>query len=610
MKKCSIHSTTYPVLDWQTTRVGEELEESWETWHNGMGETTKYSGQGFYTAADSGVDTTAYGMARISPVLNAVTATGVDASTVGYFFETVSPNGTKYVYFCQGEVIYKLNFTTGATVGTNKTVTGGVAGVFGKPFKFGGVWHIPQQYGAGVIQKLTTVHNTLGANDDTWTTISPDLGSNWTHGTVFQLNNAPVIALSYSDQIITNTTSSATGWTAQGEVGDSSTVITDLVEAQGFLYVAKEDNLYEFDTSGSSKPIIPFLNRDNVDVDNGRGSHAFGDIIFYPSTQGLWRYRIGIGALPIGPDTIRTFTVAAGQSPSIRLRHRNVFSMGEWIYSAYGTALLCGRLRREGDAPGHEMVWHEILNGISNQRAFFTDSAYKIWMAGALADKIFFTDAFGADGGPGGATTRGAANNNYTLVFDERDFGFPYVQKQLRICLAELENWSSQVTGRVKFFRDGGSVDSDNIINSTSGGVLEGLFTVGTRDTCYRVRPEFQFVVGGTWTNTNDPRLLRLSLRARSPDEIEVTIPADQEILKEYGLTPETVEDNLRHLQNAGAGATSVGMVAVREPGPEAGQVATSSFNAQVVAVTDGRYDSPQGINYVFRVTLRRWITD
>ena len=52
MKKCSINSIAYPVLDWQTTRVGEELEESWETWHNGMGETTKYSGQGFYTAAD------------------------------------------------------------------------------------------------------------------------------------------------------------------------------------------------------------------------------------------------------------------------------------------------------------------------------------------------------------------------------------------------------------------------------------------------------------------------------------------------------------------------------------------------------------------------------
>src|SRR3990172_1878325 len=80
----------------------------------------------------------------------------------------------------------------------------------------------------------------------------------------------------------------ADAWTSDSQkVGDSTTAITALVEAAGNLYVAKEDSLYEFGTEAESRNAIPFLSRGKIDSENGKGTIAFGNIVIYPSKDGM-----------------------------------------------------------------------------------------------------------------------------------------------------------------------------------------------------------------------------------------------------------------------------------------------------------------------------------
>ncbi|KKK81786.1 hypothetical protein LCGC14_2809950, partial [marine sediment metagenome] len=349
-------------------------------------------------------------------------------------------------------------------------------------------------------------------------------------------------------------------WSGGSSVGDTSTKITDLVEAQGQLFPCKEDNLYSFGIEAESFPVIPFLGRGKVDADNGKGSFSFGDEIIYMSKGNLWRYRIGGGALPVGLNTIRSWR----RVPNIGTpQHgRPVFgvSVGEyWYYLqnvADGSYLIQARKRREGDPAGHELIQHSVLT-IPLSKGLGVDSRNRLWIKGASAFEglrdirvIELAD----DGSLDTTDRKGQVSQFHYIFFDERNPGRPQDKVQLRRFTVELEgDWDATTSLSLRLYRDDGT--SASVVGSaiTSSGITTNNWTVGTNDTCYRFRPYLILTTNSSYTPKNSqPDILRVIIGIRFPEIIRIVVNADPEALKAGGKHPIEVEQNLRRLQNKG----------------------------------------------------------
>ena len=183
---------------------------------------------------------------------------------------------------------YTYDSDTGLTLDATDTTASGVAG---RPAKMNGNWYVPMSTTASA-QKITGV--TVADVTGTW---EADHLSTYQKGitpTLVRVNADTQHQVDFNEDTgdITDT------WSGGQKAGDSSTKITELVEASGELFACKEDNLYKFGVEAESFPVIPFIDRGKIDADNGKGSFAFGDEIIYMSEGNLWRYRIGRGALP------------------------------------------------------------------------------------------------------------------------------------------------------------------------------------------------------------------------------------------------------------------------------------------------------------------------
>ncbi|KKK83165.1 hypothetical protein LCGC14_2796120, partial [marine sediment metagenome] len=347
-------------------------------------------------------------------------------------------------------------------------------------------------------------------------------------------------------------------WSGGQKAGDSSTKITELMEAQGELFAAKEDNLYKFGVEAESFPVIPFIQRGKIDADNGKGSFAFGDEIIYMSKGDLWRYRIGRGALPLGLNTIRSWrnipvigTVKDGR-PTYGVQ------VGEYWYYLHNrderSFLIQARKRREGDPAGHELIQHVVLR-IPLSKGLGVDSKNRLWIKGAdisASARDIRVIQLAEDGSLDLANRKGQADSNHDIAFDERNPGRPQDKVQIRHYTVELEgDWDSTTPLQLKLYRDDGQADDvGNTI--TSGGVTTRNPTVGTNDTAFRFRPRLTLTTTSSYTPKNsDPQVLRIIVGLRSAEIVRIVIPADEGALPS-GFTAIDVEQNLRRLQNQG----------------------------------------------------------
>lgn len=582
-----IDGRAYPLLEqqgrvgWSLLQAGRALEELWDDWSAGMGETRRVTGRGYsYTY---NMDATAKGMLRLSP-FGGTTSLSTSDGVQGYFFEAQSSTAT-YVYLVEGQYIHK--FQSDGTYVSTTSVTGGSAG---RPASFNGKWYVP--FGSvAYARRLDTVADPPTA--DTWTAMT------WyaDHLATYQQGSTPMLARAHTTNQV-SLSSDASSWGSDVSVGDSSTAITDLLEAQGFLYVPKEDNLYEFDEAGNSRPAIPFLIKQASDPDNGKGSHAFGDIIFYPCTYGLWRYRIGSGAVPVGPDEIASNVPAPQISPPLAYRHRDVTSAGGWIYalyddrSSYACQVLVGQFRQVRREGFPELLWHTLHVG-GRTRGIYISSSNDLWTWNAYPTVNYVEYIpLAADGSPRIESDRSPTGGIYT-VFDERDFNSPFEKKQLQLLEVETENWVSSASLQMSLSLDGAAF-SDVGSAITSSGISS--IALGTSYTCYRVRPRVTVTLSSH--DGTDCRILRVRLRAKAPAVYEALIPASEGDLRGYGLSPRDARQTLARLQNRG-------LVTIREPG-----AVGTTFQGEVNAVEETTVDTGQGLAWALRVLINRWTTE
>ena len=492
---------------------------------------------------------------------------------------------------------YTFDPDTGITLSATDTTASAVAG---RPAKMNGNWYSPMGSAASA-QKLTGV---------TWA----DVTGTWKadHLSTFQKGVTPTLARVNSTTQNTVELNADTGdvgdnWTNESEkVGDTSAKITELVEAQGQLYVCKEDNLYAFGTEAESFPVIPFIQRGKIDSDNGKGSFAFGDEIVYMSKGDLWRYRIGRGALPIGLNTIRSWrkigSIADSSLPKTGRPAYGVHVGEYWYYlqnEGQESHLIQARKRREGDPEGHELIQHSVLS-IPLSKGLGVDSRNRLWIKGASLDETqrdIRVIQLAEDGSLDIQNRKGQANEIHSINFDERNPGRPQDQAQLRHFTVELEgDWDSSTPLLVQVWRDD-AISPESVPGGTitAAGVTTRNWTVGTNDTAYRFRPQLVVSTTSLYTPKNsDPQVLRVIVGIRFPEIIRIVIPADEGVVE--GDTELDVEQNLRRLQNQG-------IVAFQKPGD------ITTFNAEVFSVTDTMYATQTGFAHGIQIQARRWIT-
>lgn len=173
------------------------------------------------------------------------------------------------------------------------------------------------------------------------------------------------------------------------EVGDSSDPIVWSVEAGGFVYACKPNNLFELDTL-RSRPVLDFdPNRSNkalttYDDFDGHMSAAIGNSILYPSRRGFARYRNG-QAYNFSVDRIPGYRNVLGiDDVPIGLRHYATETYEDNIYSIYkpeGFAntqnchIMHGTYDRR--AP-REIVWRNLITRTRDLMGLKIDSDNKL----------------------------------------------------------------------------------------------------------------------------------------------------------------------------------------------------------------------------------------
>ena len=490
---------------------------------------------------------------------------------------------------------YTYDSDTGLTLDATDTTASGVAG---RPAKMNGNWYIGMGSGASA-QKITGV--TVADVSGTW---------NADHLSTFQKGVTPTLARVNSttqNTVELNADTGAVGdnWTNESEkVGDTSTKVTDLLEAEGELFPCKEDGLYRYGSEAESFPIIPFIDRGKIDADNGKGSFAFGDEIIYMSEGDLWRKRIGRGALPVGLNTIRSWrkiddiidTPKDGR-PAFGVR------AGEYWYYLQNDGevshLIQARKRREGDPSGHELIQHSVLT-IPLSKGLGKDSRNRLWIKGASTDETtrdIRVIELAEDGSLDVQNRRGQADEIHRIYFDERNPGRPQDKVQIRHVTADLEgDWDSMASLQLKLWLDNATSAINHGSAITAAGVtVRNPTTFGTSDSAFRFRVQLALTTNSSYTPKNsDPQVLRIIVGLRSAEIIRIVIPADKGNLPD-GFTAIDVEQNLRRLQNQGT-------VTFRRPG----DIAT--FTAAVFEVSDTMYATKDGFAHGIQIQARNFI--
>lgn len=534
-------------------------------------------------------------------------ATWAWTGSLAYKHTAVSllPENDSIVFIADGATIYKYTYDPdgGLTADGTTAVANGVAG---RPAMYEGKWYVPFGTNA-VAQRL----DDASASGGDWNTAGSPPTWKASHLSLYQQGITPKLARAETaSDNGTNQVSLATSLTGGGDwadntqVGDTTTAITDLVELEGLLFVAKEDNLYDFGVESESRSLIQSLPRGVVDSENGKGTAVFFDMILYPTKFGLWRYQIGRGAIPIGLSSLRALRRVPNLNPPKDRRPTFVSVVGEWVYVTFSddvnSLLVAMRPRREGDPSGHEWIMHGLLD-LPLSKGHLIDNRGRLWLKGASSDegnRNVRVIVLGEDGSPDVFLRRGQASGLHRIIMSETDFGLPFDLKQFRYFAIELENWDSNATLRTRVARD--SAAEANVGSAiTSSGVTVNNWTVGTDDTAYRVRPILQVETNSSYTpKESDPRGLRVRIKARKAERHRIVIPADDGILKDYGLTAEDVIQNLRRLQDQGP-------VTNRQPG------SINTFSGEVTQVTNTVYkDSSDKNAYGIQVEISRFATD
>ena len=430
---------------------------------------------------------------------------------------------TRYVYMASGQFAWKMS-VSGTTITIVETTDFGGGAEAGPLTKFEGQWYLP--LGPTVpFRRLTTVATGTG---DTWT--AADAGTFALALATIQDGATARLARGYSDNLVAlaSTAPLTSGnWGSGFEVGDTSASITNLVDTGVAVFVAKEDNLYRFETTGASRALF-HLQIGSGDSTNGTGLLPLPgtETAFYNHQSGLMLID-GLELRPgIGPDIIPTNEAIPNLTLEPYLgRHYESAASNRWIFSVYRvvesgstrTYILAGEMVKGAGG----LLWSTAI-GLeeSAARGCHVDSEFRLW--GQSGGQIYFRK-LGADGGPDGGRDslgRGAASQTHRVILPEVPFfrangePVPHTLKEIVQVDALFRNIDDTCPAQIHQQRDGGPLETVGS-TVTSAGLATRFLTAGENDTCYYYRPIISFTTTSDYApTTSDPQFWSATARA------------------------------------------------------------------------------------------------
>jgi hypothetical protein len=393
-------------------------------------------------------------------------------------------------------------------------------------------------------------------SDDTWATHSASLNGVRCLFVIDSIEGAtPTLARITSNNNLIDTVSSTTAsaalteanWANAGIIGDTTGQANVATSHAGYHFIGKGDNLYAWskgaDTTspGFSYGIIPFQNRfisAPGAADTGYALTPYGNRVFFSHfIFGLWGITGVSDAKREGVDDIPYYTSAPNITTPVRLRYLEGVGHPGWMYFIYSPAvtgsaygyLLAAQVKRS-PVSGLSLTWHTILRRENQMRCPYIDSGMRLWWAEPGQSRLAYIQ-LALDGSPDGAT-RGNISSTYEDYESETDFGLPEITKQFRYAFLEIEGGTANASWQLKYYLDGGTVNSLGSPLTTASGNLN--WTVGTTDTGRRLRMRLTCTTNGSHATNTDPKAVRLIVYARSPDSVRVVItPSSQRNLFE-----------------------------------------------------------------------------
>ncbi|KKL76253.1 hypothetical protein LCGC14_2046760, partial [marine sediment metagenome] len=508
------------------------------SFHGGLADF-KYTPQTASASVANGVLVNEADVLRARVLQTTITLTG-GANPPNYFFETTvndggADDGQPVLYAIANEAaeinVYKVSMDSGdfGTLLNTKTFAVTPTQPCGKPVEWNDGTNTRWYLGLGdnsFINELTTIVSSTAA--DTWTA----------SGTA-DARHLKIV----DNQLMRSTNENQVSLLAQGAdplteanwggdffVGDVSALVTELGEASGLGYIAKEDGFYEWDLLGEAVNVFPEIGNAPR---NGQGMKYWHGGFLIPADTGLWWTRTG---KPVGPDSNpnnranHPSLVNVTTQDSVKHgRWMSLAAFGEYIYAIYVTSagsdlrVLWGRERTEEDPPGWgPLVWHAVGSGGADFDDFFgctitetsefsaTETRPFLWGANGNSTWYMQLDKDGAPAGKRGDIDLATSGQIYT---GELDFDLPRVTKQLH----KIDGWAEDMkTGhawKIYAFRDGGSqeqVGSD----ITTDGYFELFWTQDTNDTARMVLVRIDWTASDNTTNEDGPHLRDVMIRA------------------------------------------------------------------------------------------------
>ncbi len=481
------------------------------------------------------------GILRAAIATATITLTGA-ANPVNYFFETVvndsgADDGQPVLYAIANEAaeinVYKISLDSGdfGTLLNTKTFAITPTQPCGKPAEWnnGSVtrWYIPLGDN-GNIQELETIVSST-AND------TYDEGSTPADARHLQIVGNQMVRSTDENQVSILARGAdpleEANWGGDFFVGDKSSDITELGEASGLGYIAKEDGFYEWDLVGEADNILPEIGKADR---NGQGMRYWHGGFLIPADTGLWWTRTG---KPVGPDSNPENRGKHPTLPSGALfikhgRWQGLAPYGEYIYAMYenssgssGTSMF-GRERDASDPPGWgPLVWHTVDVPLVEADSFLGHHIARTAEFGASDIRPLLLTQFGKnlrrmwldrDGAP--ISRLGdidVAASEFFASTGDLDFGLPRALKQLQVIEGQAEHFGS-VTGSWQFSveRDGSNSEENVGATITADGFFQRFWTQDTNDTARSISLNIKFTGAANLTSTEGPQLKDVVVQA------------------------------------------------------------------------------------------------
>ena len=483
-----------------------------------------------------------------------------DASQLCYIgFAALAPDaGTQFVYISNGQRVYKMS-VSGTTITVQETKDHGANTQAGSNALFEDKLYLSLGQSPNG-QELTTV--AAAGSTDTWTSmdVPAQALARFQDGSTAKLLRGHTANLVDLAADISATPASGDWSAADFEVGDTTKVITNMVDTGTAAYVSKTDGLYRWLGEGVSQQII----ESQPDSENGCGLLAIEgtDAVIYNDLAGLWFFDGANLPFLIGPDANDINQPIDNITHEPRGgRHLETAKVGKWYFSVYRvTETTTKTYILAGYRTGNRWTWHTEWRYDGVVRGVVPDDQMRLWHVFPFDGTIGYhqLDEDGCPDPGRNSIGHGAASTTYTFTLSESLFSSIAYLHSVEIFTV---NNGSTTPVQLYYQADAGSLTTFG--SAQTGNGLARVFKGTTAVGAHRWRLQLSVATTAGYDNTDTTPLevravqMLFWVRPQKSDRIHFVVDAGAKLSSDVSAPDDalTMRANLKALaRGSGSG--------------------------------------------------------